>query len=412
MGSVLGPKAQISVNGNLLNVEVTEFIRSVEVDLSQTQADLITLTVANPVRDVPGERRGGGLLWNESIVFMPGNVVEVFLSYDNDEPIFVGAGIVRKWLPDFPEQGQPVLTVKALDATCIMMDGDDDIDAKAARTFGEGFTFPEIANAIFNDHGFNTSNVDLNTNTPAVAHAVVKKAGTSDYQFVMGLALSLGWRFYVKWNREAGGRWDAYFRPPTSDDSLKKEFTWGPRWGRLNQPGGNLLSFSAEFAVQDRSTDVEVYYYDRGAGGVWRKVTWPESKSSKTKDWEYKGDRTTTADDLKAVTSMANLVGPNDSRGLRIQAAGASVEVIPLTGFQSEEDAKEFARGWWRARQDLLLQGTGSIVGWPFMQPGQVHTLRGLGTALSGDWYIAECTHKFSANAPYRTDILARKVIP
>lgn len=403
--SGLRPRFEIAINGNRFDDRLLSFIQGVDVQLANDKADLITLTVANPVKDVPGEKRSGGLLWNDSLVFMPGGVVEVFMGYDNDEPEFVGAGIIRKQNSRFPRAALPTMIVKALDATVLMIDGDDSVDAKSARTFGSGSTFPEVANSICNEYGFNTTNIDTDTEVAEVAHAIPKKAGTSDYVFVMGMALALGWDFTIKWNHEVGGRWDAHFKPPVADDSQKKVFTW------LGTEGGNLLDAEFQFSVQDNSTDVEVYYYDRGAK-VWERVIWPKERGSDTKTWEWKGDSTTESDDLKAVTSLANLAGPNDSRGIRIQSSGVSLEVIPATGFQSAEDAIAFARAWWRARQNLILQGTGAIVGWPGMKPGQVHTFNGLGAALSGDWYVRECGHRMSTGAPYETSLFINKVIP
>lgn len=400
MPSVLAPQIVVAVNGTVLNT----FVSSCTVDRSLDSSTLISLIIANGYVDTPRKARTSELLFTDSLALMPGNVVEVYLGYGGSELEPVGAGIIKKWLPNFPQDQMPTLQLKCFDALSEMMDGNDDVEAMAARRFEDDTSLVVIARQIFNDYGFDISNV-ADEVTATVSIPSHKKVGTSDYQFVRGIANTIGWEFFVEWDFQKK-KWLVFFRPPQPNTEAQQTFTWGPDFAKASF-GGNLLHFRPQLVVQGQSTDVEVFYFDRGSK-TWEKIVYPETRSSKKKEFEWKGDDTTIEADLQAVGDA------NSGRGLRIQAGGVSVEVVPATGFRSSEEATQFAKNWWKARQEYLISGAGATIGYPKMQPGQVHILNGLGKGLSGNWYISETRHIFTADgdAMYTTSFVARKVIP
>jgi phage protein D len=403
--SVLGPQIQIFISG--IEAPITEFVTSCTVDESNEASTLISMTVANPPVDTPGQQRTSDLLFTDSMVFMPGNIVEVFIGYGAQDKEFIGAGIIQKWSPVFPETGMPTLNIKGFDGLKLMMDGDGErgINATAARRFERWWSMTDIALQIFTEYGFNTDNVVTDVEIATLSIPAQKKAGMSDYAFIRGIANTIGWEFFIRWDW-AIRKWKVYFRPPIADDSGKRTFTWGPDYSRNGQVGGLLLEFSPTFAVSGTSTDIEVFYYDEGTQ-TWEKVIYPEKGPDKEKKPSFKWQ----GDDTKVSADLQNVGDANSGRGLRIQAGGVSVEVVPETGFKSYEEAFQFAKNWWQARQDMLISGAGSTIGYPKMRPGQVHEFLGIG-ALNGDWYIAEVTHEFARGSGYRTRFQARKVIP
>ena len=400
-GDDLKPTVFLSVSGTELGEGALAFVSSVRVELSLDKADLITMTVENPIKDVVGEIRTSELLWTNSLAWMPGNTLEVGFSYGDAEPPVIFGGISKKWMPRFPRTGMPKIVVKAMDGAVLMMDGPKSTDA---RTFGEETTLSGMAIEVLSDYGFDVSDVGFSDAIPDVV--TIKKAGMSDYVFVRGITNLLGWEFYIRWDSE-GQRWAAVMREPVVDDSDPKRFTWGPDF-EVGLAGGVLLEFNPEMATQNVSTDIEVYYFDRDTL-TWEKIIYPEEEPDRTSDkaeFEWKGDETTVEADLEAVGD------PETARGLRIKAGGVSVEVVPTHGFKDAETAYNFAKSWWQSRQSLLIQGKGRIIGFPGLLPGQVHELGGLGPGLDGEWYFSEVTHSYRRGGPYECEFVARKVIP
>ena len=392
---------EIVIGTTPLPANITDFVTSCVVDQALDKASMITLTIANPFFDQRKTPRSSKLSFTDALAFQPGNVVEVYMGFTR--PLPIAAGVIKKWQPVFPRESMPTITLKCYDGLAEMMDGNDDVNATKARKFERDTTLIDIALDIFNEYGFDVE-TDVALNPPTLSVPAQKKIGMSDYAFIRGIANTLGWDFYTTWDFSARN-WIVHFKPAVADDSEKQVFTWGPDFEMNGGAGGLLLDFAPEFVTQGQSTDVEVFYFDRGSK-TWEKITYPEERSQKKKEFEWKGDDTTIEADLQAVGDFES------GRGLRIQAGGASIEVVPTFGFQTSEEAVQFARNWWRARQDMLIAGQGATIGYPQMRPGQVHTLEGLGGGLSGDWYIAETQHRYTAGNGYETGFLARKVIP
>lgn len=400
------PTIDLIINGNPLGGNVLELVEDVRVEMALDKATLVSLTLGNPFDDAAGRPRTSKLLFTDSLAFAPGNVVEVYLGNEGQKPGFIAAGIIRKWRPRFPRSGVPRISLTCFDALAEMMDGNDDVEATKARKFERDTPLLDLVLAIATEYKFDVSGVDTNPSAspPTLSVPAQKAAGTSDYQFVRGIANTLGWDFYTTWST-AAKKWVANFHPAKPDDSGKKTFTWGPDFTHAGGVGGLILDIDVEFSVQGQSTDVEVFYFDRGSK-TWEKVTWPKDRSSKKKSFAWKGDDTKMSADLAKAGDL------DGGRGLRIQAGGVSVEVVPAFGFRSSEEAVNFARSWWRARQDMLLTAKGTTVGYPALRPGQVHEFLGLGDGLSGDWYIAEVSHTYSAANGFETGFVARKLIP
>ena len=285
----------------------------------------------------------------------------------------------------------------------LAFDDTDEVVATRARTFDEGFTLTDMVQSIFLEYEFDAlTHVDEVVAEPAVL--TVKKSGMKDYTFVKGLANLVGKDFFVVWDPDAQ-QWVAHWEDPFVDTTDPKLFVWGPDF-EAGEGDGNLMDFQPQFAIQSNSSDVELYFLDRDTK-TWEQVVYPEEgKSDDKQEFKWSGDDTTVEAELQAVTDGLT------ARTLRIKAGGTSIEILPAQGFRSAEEALDFAKAWWQARQNLLIQGTGTIVGYPKLRPGQVHELGGLGLGLSGDWYFAEVTHQYRQGEGYINTFLARKVIP
>jgi len=394
---------QIVINGHKFNPRAMEMCESITCEMALDKANLITIKFLNPFKTEYGQAATSELLWTDSVAFMPGNVVEVWTRWEQDFWTFVDAAVIKGVVTDFPRDNPPYLEIKALDASMFLMDGTEEINTFQARTFAPGTSVSDIAASVLQDYGFNIDNVDVESPNPTFAVVSQKKSGTSDYAFLKGAANTLNYDFYLQWNIFSE-RWDAYWHAQQQANNERKTFTWGPDFYLNGNKGGLLLDFRPEFSVRGKSTDVEVFYYDRGAK-LWERVPYPpKKKKGKKKKLRWAGDNTTVGQDLAVISHDA-------ARGLRIQASGVSVEVIPAQGFRSPEEAAVFASMWWRARQETIMRGTGSTIGYPDLRPGDVHDLAGVGP-YNSPWYFADVTHKFNNGGVYECEFVCRSVIP
>lgn len=397
------PRVEIEIGDTPFGAAALEFVTSVRVDLALDKEDLITLRVQNPILDTPGQPRTSRLVFTDSLAFMPGNLLKVYLGFGasvGDNP--VAAGLVRRYLPVFPAEGMPSLTISALGAGCLMMDGSPTVNAMQARAFDEGLELDTIAASVVEEYGFSSRLMQYTTTRPAVP--TTKKAGMSDYAFVKALANMLGFEFFTRFNFDSK-EWEVVWGEPVPDPSAKKSFTWGPDARENGTP--LLLSFEPEFAIQGAPTDVEVFYFDRDTR-TWESIPYPPEaadRASETPEFAWQGDDTTVEEELAQVSDSST------GRGLRIRADGIAVEVLPTQNFGSAEEALAWAEGWWRARQYQLITGRGRIYGDHTIRPGQIHELLGLGGGLSGDWYFTEVSHIYDQGSGYYIDFLCRKVL-
>jgi phage protein D len=395
------PEVSVRINGIQLGDGTSNFVHGVKVEQSVDKIDLLTLLIANPIGDAPGKVRDSRLLWHDSVAFMPGNVVEVLFSYGDSSPVSVGAGIIKKWLPQFPRDGVPLLTLKCFNGASEMMNGTDETVASDARVFGRGVSISDMVRQVIADYDIDPVEIDDVDTEPAVA--TIKKAGMTDYNFVKGLANLVGYEFFVTWN-SANSRWQAHWRKPKIDDSDPKTFVWGPDY-QQGSGVGLLHEFFPRFTIEGQSTDVQAFYFDRDTL-TWEEVIYPPPKESKKKQtFRWRGDKRSVASDLQAIGTAES------AAGLRIAAGGTAVEVLPETGFKSAEEALAFARAWWQKKQELLIEGQGTITGLATLRPNQIHELQGIGS-LSGQWNFAEIEHNYRQGEGYTCKITARKVIP
>lgn len=380
----LKPSIKVEVEGQELTENVTAAISRVEVDQSRDIADQITLSVANPIRDVYGSGQSGIFEFLESKAFQPGNEVKVFLGY-GDRLSFVGAGIIQRFLPSFPQQGVPSLSVVARDASVRLMDGET---AAEARSYPQ-FDLDTAVREVLNRHDIVAG--DITPLFGTFRSDLQKKKGMTDYQFVKGLANLAGHEFKVKMN-EKSGLWEAFWRPPTSDQTQEYTFTY------QNGPASTLLSFDPEWGLHDAPTEVQVFYFDKASRTF--ELLKATGTGKKGEALKYTGPE---GEVLSEITDLDKI---------RIAAGGASVEVVPERPFRTPDEAERFAVRWLKARRDLFLTGRGRVAGLEKLRAGDVHVLDGIGVQFSGKWEFTSVKHVVDRESGgYFCDFFANKVM-
>ena len=376
----LRPTVKIEIEGEELSADVTNAVSRCEVELSREVTDQITLTVANPVADELGKGYAGrSFVFLEEKAFQPGNEIRVHLGY-GDRLTFVAGGIIQRFLPRFPADGVPTLTIVARDASIRLMDGET---AAEAASYPE-FDLDTAVRDVLNRHDILAADV-----TPLVGtfrSDLQKKRGMTDYQFVKGLANIVGHEFRVRMN-PTSFKWEAVWRPPVSDQ--EKEFTFA----YLNGPESTLLSFDPEWGLHDTPTEVRCFYFDRGT------KTWEllEAKGAGKAGESTKGAKGKVT---KEITDLDEI---------RIAAGDVAVEFVPERPFRTSDEAQRFADRWLKARRDLFLTGRGRCIGLEALRAGDVHRLEGIGVQLSGLWEMTTVAHVFDRTSGYYCDFFAHK---
>lgn len=398
----LAPSCRIKVEGDDIPQEVTDATTRVVVDLTRDIADLIEITFANPIRDELGAGyKDSQLVFIDSKAFQPGNRIDVLLGYGGYTS-HVCSGIVQKWLPDFPNQGVPTLTVKCLDGSSLLMDGET---STVARTYPD-FDLDTVVLEVLNRHGIQVGQVDPVPGS--FQKNLTKKQGMTDYQFVKGLANLAGFEFKVRWDDTAKA-WKAFWRKPNTADGLtgklgldqSKQYTF-----RYGGDSATLLEFRPQWGLRDSPSEVKVLYFDQdsrtfeevqvGDRTPGEDLKFPGGKSKKSVDAFF------NAAVSQEITSMSRL---------RVAAGDVAIEVIPERRFTDATAAQQFAERWLRARADSFILGTGDIVGLETLQAGDVHVLQGIGTQLSGEWEFTQVRHVFDARDGYKTNFTAHKIV-
>jgi len=375
----LAPSIRIEVEGIELDVEVTNYVQKCTVELTQEMADKITLTVLNPQIDSLKGGLTGKFAFTDTKVFQPGNTIKVYLGYSADE-VLVGAGVIQKFLPSFPENGAPMLTIQAYDGSVLMMDGEDSREGKV----WEDTAHSDVALAVANSYAFITEiePTDVEKNT-------TKKRGMSDWELVSGLARLHNYDAKVRWSDDLN-EWELHWGPDIFAQDKQYTFTYA-----ADGVSNTLLSFSASMAITGQPTKVSVLYFDQDTR-TWEAVELEESKDGESIKFTGSGE---LEDEILSSTSF------------RLAASGVSVEVVPGVHFDTAEDAQLYAERFFRARKDQFITARGKCVGLEVLKAGEVHTVAGVGTQLSGDYQFSTVKHVYDASSGFTTEWFGNKVV-
>jgi phage protein D len=371
----LAPTLRVEVEDQELSADVTSAIVQCRVDLARDLADMITLRIANPRVDELGSGVSDKFAYLTSKAFQPGNEISVYMGYG--DPEFIGRGVITKPMPVFPATGVPKLTIKAMDGSIHLMDGERAQEGRVWEDLAHSDAIIEIAN----EHGFAAS-VDSTDNEKKI----LKKRGMSDYQFIRGLANLYGYQFKVQWDN---GYWRILWGESIHEQT--EEFILRYNAGS----DSTLLQFRPEWGIREAPSAVKVLYLDRDTGS-WEEILLEETESGE--DPKFKGSGEMEEEILS-------------SPSYRIAAAGVSVEVIPERPFSTAEEAQRFAERWFQARKDHFLTGRGKTVGLPSLRPWDIHDVEGIGAQLTGQWELTTVSHIFNVGRGYSCDFFGHKVI-
>jgi len=414
-GQDLAPFYILKVEGTKLSADITNFIRTVEFESAIDLVDLLKISITNPgfVFDF------GGPDFTAHKVFQPGNEIDMWAGYGpTAEANYLGRAIVNRHNSRYPENGIPILELTCYDAAKRMMGesglitlakkGKAKRAAKKKDPFGKKFirkTHSEMVEDIADKYGFGADVYP----TPKV-DTLFQKKDMKDYQFVKGLAAINSMEFWVDYDIK-GKQWVLHWLP----SAMTKRPTYVLDYGSNRSA---IYHCEAEYGLSDQITDLQVMYFSP-TKHEWQRIEETATKPGPDLTYRKTATAATTQSPRrrKAGTVKAKREGEmvneeiKNAEGLRLSAGGHAIDVIPNRRFRDGNDAIAFAKRWLQARRNHFIILKGECVGIETMMARQVHTVKGIGTRLSGDYYFTSVRHKLGGTSQYRCEFQAHKVI-
>lgn len=380
---------------------VKRFIESVTFEDNADQFDKMTIVFNAQVDDF-----GGGEVNSiiDSKLFSEGHIVEVQMGYGNS--LFtVGAAIITKIQPDFPQDGPPTLEITGYDLL---------FNASRRKPKGgvsyKGFRDSQIASIIGSRNGFDIllkdpRSFDNIRKVPGINDRVQKR-GVSDYVFLKKVADINGFDLFSKFDPKRK-KFGLFFQPPQTKN-FKEVDVFGYNQGDL--PYNNLLlAFKPTLDAHDQATDFEVFLLkdkDTFATNIKPidRLTLAEQKKLKsTLDRRFTGGNIGTNGGKKSANS--------DGIEVAFKAFGRSFTFPPHKRFKDEKQATKAIEEFVKRQKENFITGEGKIVGKEIIQSRQIHKLEGISEQFSGKYYFTKVVHTMSRGEGYFTEFACRKVI-
>lgn len=372
------PAFTVKIEGQQLGADITELMSSVEYESVDGVVDEARFTIANP-----DYKLCNTTLWQ------PGNQMEIWMGYGNELSLLGRVIIVTPQIR-FPSSGMPTIEVKGYTKDFLMTLNRPDYGKDDIRNFMSDDIGTAIEDVVSRPaYSFDTIDIDP---TPEGKRCALQKADMTDYNFVRGLANTLGWYNWVDYTEE--DRWAFHFKNPNGLRVQERKYTFE----HYNGDKSTLLEFDPELTLSGAVTKLQVQSRN------------PDSGEFYVEEFE---DQDTAPDTRYRNDPQQQLDSSHTTAGAVVKFifGDNAVEVVADKRFSSAAELRVWAEQWWRRRREHFVLGRGRTVGVTDMRARQVHTLKLPEKSLVGDYYFARVRHEFSPSSGYTVDFTARKVI-
>lgn len=395
------PAFDITINGYDIDANLGQLVQSVAYDSGDGIIDEMKLTIANPEFVITDKK-----------LFRPGNIIKLWGGY-GPERYFIGGARIEKVRPNFPEGGSmPSVEIIGYTGDILMTRNapqpwefgkpfepvpDTKFEKKAAkaekakhvndgRTWAEGLMYSDAIADKAGVYGFR-ADVDPTPAKIIGPLGVFQKADMTDFDFVMAIANELGWLFWVDAD-ELTETWVLHFKDPDTTagiQSRKYDFAY------RNGDQSTCESFEAEELLADAPTQLRVQFKNTEKNQL-EEITVDVDPTS-IFDSEYAG-----LPDEEPLLRPPNK--PIHANEITIAFGEVAVKTISDRQFGSVAEAHEWAKAWYVEHVRDYTRGT-----WQTRGPGtetltarQVHSVSGVGTRYSGDYYVTNVSQSFSTS--------------
>jgi len=307
-------------------------------------------------------------------MIQPGNTIEIWTGWGG-EVAFLGAVTLENWLGKFPTEGMPKININGLCGGSKL----------AARKEEELFMFSRPSDAVHiisEHHGFLTD-----VEQAGKRDDFAKEAGNSDWEFLMGLAGTVGFDFYVEWD-PAKKIWVTHWHSQRQDQETTFRFRYDPDGQR-----STLFNIDISFGIQyDNASQVVVY--------AWNGEEYVELKTEEEDGADV---------DTKNVGQPDLTTFPDEFVPLRIGIGGNAVDVLPNIPILDADTAYTYAKDLLERRKREFITAKGRLIGIEGLKARQVHTIEGL-EQFSGEYFFTKVDHRIGSDG-YWCDFIANKVL-
>jgi len=335
------PAFSITIGGRPQK-ELERSVINISIDESIEKASMFTI---NLKEEPDPETRTFD--WLDNGILDPGSdqKVEIYLGYANSperakEPAI--AGVITDLEPDFPSRGNPSLKVSGYDHSFrLQMSASRDV-----KTFDNEGDCSDIVKKIAKKHNLGEGEIEPAFKPPETT-ALDDEA--SDYQFLDGLAKSVGYEFFVRGKK-------LYFRKPRDQARESRSLKWGLE----------IISFRPNLNAAKAIGKVTV----RGHN--------PSDPSE-----PIVGVATSLDQNFKEAKARGAAEFVKSKRELEITSRSVS----------NAEEAKAMAKGWLVRSNNSLIEGTCECLGIPEIRAGTNIMIEGVGKRFSGKYYLKSARH-------------------
>lgn len=353
-GKYFAPEFRVEVNGTAAAADVSKNIVDVSVTLVPDAIDALRLTLANPYP---------ALRWTHTAdadLFREGNAVKVWMGYAGAPLELMFDGELTGVSPSFPESGSPTLEVEGFNRLHRLQQKFDLIDLQDAT---DGDMVRRIADA---------SQLKARVDDPGTTYPSLSTNRQAHLPYLVDRARDVGREVWVE------GTTLHFATPRVAGEAAEHTLVWGRTAGSYTEKSLPLQSFAPRLDARRQVTTVIV----RGLDPLTRELI--EGRAGE-------GSEDTT------------LGGSQTGPQVRAAALGGPTEMVvvdePVT---SQAEAEARARALYNQRAFEFIQGSGATLGLPWLRPGIVVPLDGLGPRFSGEYYVTRCTHSIGGSG-YRT---------
>lgn len=447
-GQDLAPIYALYVNDQTIDIDITQFVKSVEFESALDMASIMDLTLSNPGSNSKDPNAPPDFTQHKA--FQPGNEMELWGGYGNADQ-FLGRVIISRHLPDFPDEGYPTLTIKGYDKSFLMSRASGGLSLNGNKVAlknprpadakdDQGYPFINITPSdavrqIAGKYGFFLDIDDVGDDGQFLpATSFLQRKGVTDLEICRMLANLNRKEMYVDYDitspTPSGRRgWTFHWVAPKTDDNPLYVL-------KYNSDDASLMHFSTEYGLKDQLTEVVVLMWDQG-NQRWLSAAQAEDVEGETPTWkagaglqqQFKPIKGSVGEDgvtikarsvarqnakrqRRAITGNPEMMKKlGTSTEFRLAASGIAIDVKVDQPFRSYDDCVRWATRWLEAHKDNFIIAHGTTVGIETLQAGQVHTLQGLGKMLDGDYYFTTVRHKFNPESGYTCDFTARRIV-
>jgi phage protein D len=374
----------IKVQGVDIDEGVTDLISVVSYESADGIADVLNCQVYNPDSEI-----------SDSKIFHIGNEIELWGGYGAPHE-YIGAAVINKTRCQYPDSGQPMMSVTGYTRDHQMMDNAPPEAKKGKKKGKKGkggriFKDTKYSDAVKQRAGDYLFKTDIDP-TPDKPHDFIQKAGMNDYEFVQGLANLTGFVFWVDRNR--AGDWILHFKDPGLVVALQiKQYTFD-----YNQELATLLSFEPEMKFSGSYTKLVAHVKNAKTGKL-LKVEVEDGKVGS--DTEFAG------------RPKDKIIEPPPSGGgVKLFLGDFSVDVQTTKKFTTEAELKSWAAQWFERNRANFVIARGKTIGIEGLTARTIHKCTGVGTLWSGEYQFDRVKHIFDSGGGYMLDFSGRKVLP